>query len=172
MPVLPYPLYKLAMVGLLTVNVLIFARLGTPTNTLDAFAWLVLLVVYEVQNHMVLSVDFLRRLQRLRNVLIVVIMSVFLRYLQESEWLEVTNDILWFALIVLLETEVRWPDKVRQFRNSYWLATLTIFSGLIGMVLVWAWQSAWLDVYDACLWILAFASIEADILHILQRKPA
>ncbi len=33
-----------------------------------------------------------------------------------------------------------------------------------------AW--AWLDVYDAALWIVAFASIEVDIFQLFQRKQA
>ena len=47
---------------------------------------------------------------------------------------------------------------------------MTVFAGLIAMVIAWAWQSAWLDVYDAALWIVAFGSIEVDIFQVLQRK--
>jgi len=78
--------------------------------------------------------------------------------------------LLWFALIALLETEARWPAKVRQFKRSYWLASVLVFLGLIGVVVAWAWQSAWLDVYDASLWIIAFGLIDMDIFQLLQRK--
>jgi len=66
--------------------------------------------------------------------------------------------------------EVRLPDKVSKYRLSYWWATVIVFAGLIGMVIVWAWQSAWLEVYDAIVWIVAFGSIEVDIAQLLQRK--
>jgi hypothetical protein len=73
-------------------------------------------------------------------------------------------------LIALLELEVRWPDKVSQYWQNYRLATVTIFAGLIAVVIAWAWQSTWLAVYDATLWIVAFSAIEMDIFQILQRN--
>ncbi|MFZ2169900.1 MAG: hypothetical protein WAW61_09730, partial [Methylococcaceae bacterium] len=103
-------------------------------------------------------------------VLIVVIALVFVSYIHDSEWLDVVNSALWFVLIALLELEVRWPDTVFKYRQNNWLATVTVFAGLIAMVIAWVWQSAWLDVYDAILWIVAFASIEVDIFQFLQRK--
>ncbi len=88
----------------------------------------------------------------------------------DREWLEVINFIFWFALITLLELEARLPDKVFKCRISYWWATVIVFTGLIAMVMVWAWQSAWLDVYDAILWVIAFGSIEMDMNRILKRN--
>ena len=108
----------------------------------------------------------------IRNVLIAVIALVFVSYVHDSEWLDVVNSALWFALIALLELEVRWEDKMFKYRQYYWLATVTVFAGLLVMVIAWAWHSAWLDVYDATLWIVAFASIEVDIFQLLQRKHA
>jgi hypothetical protein len=103
--------------------------------------------------------------QGIRNVLIAVIVLVFVGYVHDREWLDVVNSALWFALIALLELEVRWPDKVSNYRQSYRLATVSVFAGLIAVVIAWAWQSAWLAVYDATLWIVAFASIEVDIFN-------
>jgi hypothetical protein len=45
-----------------------------------------------------------------------------------------------------------------------------VFIGLIGVVIAWAWQSAWLDVYDAIVWIIAFGLIEVDINQVLKRN--
>ena len=111
-----------------------------------------------------------KTLQWIRDVLIGVIVLVFVSYVHDSEWLDVVNSVLWFVLIALLELEVRWPDKVYQYRQSYWLATVTVFTGLIAMVIAWTLQSAWLDVYDAILWIVAFGSIEVDIFQLFKRK--
>lgn len=164
-----YPFYKLAIVTLLALNVAIFAWLESLTNAVDALVWVLLLVLYELETNGVAPLSE-NQLRPVRNALIILIVLVFFRYFQESEWLNVCNDLLWFALIALLEMEVRWPDKVLQFRHSYWLATVLVFIGLIAMVVAWAMQSAWLDVYDASLWIVAFGSIEADIFQLLQRK--
>ena len=168
---IPYPKFKLAIVVLLTVNVVIYAVADTLTSAVDALAWLMLLVLYELEANGAAPMAE-NTLHGIRDVLIAVIGLVFVSYVHDSEWLDVVNSALWFVLIALLELEVRWPDKVFKYRQSYWLATVTVFAGLIAMVIAWAWQSAWLDVYDATLWIVAFGSIEVDIFQLLQRKHA
>ncbi len=166
---LPYPKFKLAIVALLAINAVIYAVADTLTSAVDALAWLVLLALYELEaNGITLLTEKL--MHRIRDVLIAVIAGVFFSYIHDSEWLDVANSALWFGLIALLELEVRLPDKVFQYRQSYWLATVTVFAGLIAIVIAWAWQSAWLDVYDAALWIVAFGSIEVDIFQLFQRK--
>ena len=169
---LPYPLFKLAIVALLIVNAVIYAMVDTLTSAVDALSWLVLLVLYELEANGTAPLAQNTLHTVIRDVLIGVIVLVFVSYVHDSEWLDVFNSVLWFALIALLELEVRWPDKVFKCRQSYWLATVTVFSGLIAMVIAWAWQSAWLDVYDAILWIVAFGSIEVDIFQLFQRKQA
>ncbi|MGR8998163.1 MAG: hypothetical protein ACU88J_03835 [Gammaproteobacteria bacterium] len=166
---IPYPKFKLAIVILIALNAVIYGIVDTLTSAVDALVWLVLLVLYELEANGAAPLTE-NKLHGVRNVLIVVIALVFVSYVHDNEWLDVVNSALWFALIALLELEVRWPDKVFKYRQSYWLATVTVFAGLIAMVIAWAWQSAWLDVYDATLWIIAFASIEVDIFQLLQRK--
>ena len=168
---IPYPKFKLVIVVLLALNAVIYALVDTLTSAVDALAWLVLLVMYELEANGVVPLAE-NTLSKIRDVLIAVIVGVFVSYVHDSEWLDVVNSVLWFLLIALLESEVRWPDKVFKYRQSYWLATVLVFAGLIAMVMVWAWQLAWLDVYDATLWIIAFASIEVDIFQFFQRKQA
>lgn len=168
---LPYPKFKLAIVLLLALNAVVYALVDTWTSAVDALVWLALLVMYELEANGAATLAE-KTLNKIRDVLIAVIVLVFVSYVQDSEWLDVANSLLWFALIALLESEVRWPDIVFKYRQSYWLATVLVFTGLIAMVIIWAWQSAWLDVYDATLWIIAFASIEVDIFQFFQRKQA
>jgi hypothetical protein len=168
---IPYLKFKLAIVVLITLNAVIYAIVDTLTSTVDALSWLVLLVLYELETNDAAPMAE-NTLHRIRYVLIAVIALVFVSYVHDSEWLDVVNTALWFALIALLELEVRWPDKVLKYRQGYWLATVSVFAGLIAMVIAWISQSAWLDVYDATLWIVAFASIEVDIFQLLQRKGA
>lgn len=168
---LSYTKFKLAIVVLLTLNVVIYAWVDTLTSAVDELVWLVWLVLYELEANSVAPMAE-NTLYGIRKVLIAVVALVFVRYVHDSKWLDVFNSTLWFALIALLELEVRWPEKVFKYRQSYWLATVTVFAGLIAMVIALAWQSAWLDMYDATLWIVAFASIEMDIVQLLQRKYA
>ena len=168
---IPYPRFKLVIVVLIALNAVIYAMVDTLTSAVEALVWLPLLVLYELEANGAASMAK-NTLYEIRNVLIAVIALVFFSYVHDSEWLDVINSVLWFALIALLELEVHWPDKVFKYRQSYWLATLTVFTGLIAMVVAWISQSAWLDVYDAALWIVAFGSIEVDIFQLLQRKHA
>ena len=164
-----YPKFKLAIVVLIAVNVVIYAAVDNLIGAVDSLAWLMLLVLYELDaNCAGLMGD--KNLHRIRTFLIVVIALVFLAYVHDREWLEVINFIFWFALITLLELEAHLPDKVFKYRISYWWATVIVFTGLIAMVMVWACQSAWLDVYDAILWVIAFGSIEVDMNRILKRN--
>jgi len=168
-PNLNYPKFKLTIVALLALNTVIYALSDTLTSAADALVWLVLLVLYELETNGAAPLAY-DKLHQLRNVLITVIVLVFVSYLHDKKWLDVVNSLFWFALIALLECEVRWPDKVLKHRQSYWLATVTVFTGLIAMVIAWVWQSAWLNAYDAMLWIIAFGAIEVDIFQLLQRK--
>lgn len=167
---LQYPKSKLAILLLLTCNALIYAIVDTLTAAVDAGAWLILLVMYELQTHsneLPVSEAVLRTV---RSGLIGVIALVFFSYWHDSEWLDVVNSLLWFGLIAIMELEVRRPTVVFKYTNLFWLLTILIFSGLIVVAGLWLWQQAWLDAYDALLWIIAFGLIEVDIAQFLQRK--
>ena len=161
--------FKLIVVGLIAINVVIYAVVNNFIGALDSLTWLILLVLYELDaNFSGLMAE--KKLHRIRTFLIMVIALVFFVYVHSHEWLEVINFLFWLALIALLELEVRLPDKVANYRLSYWWATVIVFIGLIGVVIAWAWQSAWLDVYDAIVWIIAFGLIEVDINQVLKRN--
>jgi hypothetical protein len=166
---LPYPKFKLAILALLTLNVFIYAINDTMTSTVDALVWVALLMMFELETLKAAPIAS-RTLHRIRNALIIVIVLVFGSYIRDNEWLDVVNSLLWFALIALLELEVRWPSKVLQYPQAFWLATIAVFAGLVAMVAAWIWRADWLDAYDAALWIAAFATIEVDIFRFLQRK--
>ena len=167
---LPYPKFKLAILLLLSLNIILFSLFDTLTSAIDALSWVALLVMYELEA--LGSTKFIakRTQQTIRNVLIVVIALVFLKYIYDQEWLDIINGSLWLVLIGLLELEIRWPDKIAAKPQLFWLATVAVFTGLLGMVAAWLWQSAWLDAYDAALWITAFGLIEVDIFQFLQLK--
>lgn len=168
---LPYPKFKLAILALLTLNVFIYAVNDTMTSAVDALVWVALLLMFELETLKAAPIAG-RTLHWIRNVLITVIVLVFGSYIRDNEWLDVVNSLLWFALIALLELEVRWPRKVLEHQQVFWLITVAVFTGLVAMVAAWIWQADWLDAYDAALWIAAFATIEVDIFRFLQRKPS
>jgi len=169
-PALQYPKFKLAILVLLTLNAVIYTFVDTLTSTVDALAWLILLVMYELEtnsNNLPIAETIM---QSIRYGLIALISLVFVSYLQDSEWLDVVNSLLWFGLIAMLELEVHKPALVMRYGQLFWLLTVVTFIGLIMMAGIWLWQGVWLDGYDAALWIVAFGLIEVDILNFLKSK--
>ncbi|MDD2800090.1 MAG: hypothetical protein PHE96_01420 [Methylococcales bacterium] len=167
---LQYPKFKLAILALLTLNAVIYAFVDTWISTVDALVWLILLVMYELEtnsNNLPIAETIM---QSIRYGLIAMISLVFVSYLQDSEWLDVVNSLLWFGLIAMLELEVHKPALVMRYGQLFWLLTVATFIGLIVMAGIWLWQGAWLDGYDAAVWIVAFGLIEVDILNFLKRK--
>lgn len=169
---LQYPKPKLLILSLLAFNALLYALIDTLTSALDAITWLILLVLYELEANDVRLPWSAAVLQQIRNGLIGIIIFVFFSYMLEGDWLDVLNTLLWFALVVMLELEVRWPDWVNAHSRFKWLATVSIFIGLIGVAGLWCWQQAWLDAYDALLWIAAFGFIEVDLFQLLRRTQS
>jgi hypothetical protein len=166
-----YSKLKLTILFLLSLNIVLFGVFDDLTSTMDALSWVALLVMYELDAIGAGQYINANIQQKIRNALILVIALVFLKYLYDQQWLDIINGSLWLVLIGLLELEIRWPEKITTNKHAFWLATLSIFAGLLGMVAVWLWKSAWLDAYDAALWIIAFGLIEVDIFRFLKLKP-
>jgi len=76
---IPYPKFKLAILVLLTLNAVIYAIVDTLTSAIDAWVWLVLLVLYELEANNVAPLAK-NTLHGIRNVLIAVIVLVFVSY--------------------------------------------------------------------------------------------
>jgi hypothetical protein len=72
---IPYPKFKLAILVLLTLNAVIYAIVDTLTSAIDAWVWLVLLVLYELEANDVAPLAK-NTLQGIRNVLLAVIVLV------------------------------------------------------------------------------------------------
>ena len=72
---IPYPKFKLAILVLLTLNAVVYAMADTLTSTVDELAWLMLLVLYELEaSGVALTTE--NTLHGIRNILIVVIALV------------------------------------------------------------------------------------------------
>ncbi|NOU14158.1 MAG: hypothetical protein HOO92_09390 [Methylococcaceae bacterium] len=166
---LKYPFFKLALITLLVLNATLYALVDTLTSTLDAVSWLILLIIYELETS---SNRYFSKttLQVIRNAAIALIVLVFVSYWHDSEWLDITNSLLWFGIIALLELDIHKPNIVLRHSTIIWTLTITIFLSLFVMAGIWLWQGAWLDAYDALLWIIAFALIEVDFFEFLQKK--
>ncbi|OGA44846.1 MAG: hypothetical protein A3G24_25035 [Betaproteobacteria bacterium RIFCSPLOWO2_12_FULL_62_13] len=170
MMVLPwYSWFKIAVFALLACNASAFLLSGTPSEALDAAAWLTLLALFELetahedrlQGRHALAVTHASRVAAAAAVVIAAAGYVF-----EGEWLDAANSWLWIAVVVLLEFEVRYPGAVKRRRVSFAAVAATLYAGLAALVLAWAWRSEWFDAYDALLWLIAFVTIELNVLRL------
>jgi hypothetical protein len=168
----PYPKVKLSIVALLSINAVLFLFLDTWLAALDAFAWLLLLISYEIEAY---SIDLpinSAYLTLFRRAIIALLPIPVLGYILLGQGMETVNSMIWFVLIGVIEFKVGWPDYAIVYQNSLWGAQILLFLGLIAMAVLWAWMGDWLSAYDASLWIIAFAIIEADIAHFFKLPDA
>lgn len=170
-----YSLIKLAILVLLVLDAGIYASGDRPSAGLDAIAWLVLLLLFELETELGArwrASRFASVVHVIRAAAILAIGSAALAFLQESAWLDAANSVLWIAVVLLLEFEVRFPRIVAHRPRLFQAAATALYSGLGGLVIVWAGRDEWLDAYDALLWLLAFAVIEMDMLRFSRRSAA
>ncbi len=166
-----YPKLKLAILILLAIDVVIYAFVGTLTRFLDALSWMLLLVIYEMESMEVVLISQ-TVVSVVRNSLIAVIAWVLLRYFLDHQWLDVTNSAFWFVMIILFELKMRWPTIVQQYQSVYNVTNMAVLAGLGVVALLWLLDSAWLDAFDAALWLGALAVIDLDVFKLEEHKQA
>jgi hypothetical protein len=161
-----FRLFKAAAYALLAANLALYVLTGRPSEIVDAAAWLVLLVLFEIETaHGTRLAPGRRRLVRvLRLIASAGVLAAAASYLAEAEWLDAANAWLWLAVVALLEIEVRAPQAVERRRESFLIAAVVLYSALLLLVPVWLWQGEWLDAWDAALWLAAFFAIELNVL--------
>lgn len=163
---------KAAIFALLAVNTAIFAFSGTASEGLDSVAWLVLLILFELETG---SEAATRRrdavIHAVRLVAAAAIVVAAAGYLVAREWLDAVNSVLWIAVVAILEFQVRYRAAAARYRALTTLSAAALYSGLAAVALIWLWQAEWFGAYDAALWLLAFVAIEMNVLQLLQRRP-
>lgn len=166
--------FKRAIYALLALNLALYAAFGSAFQIVDTAAWIVLLVLFEIETAhgerltpgRVLAIHLLR----LGAAAAVLVAAV--GYLMERQWLDAANTWLWVAVVLLLELEVRFPRQVEARRRLFWTLTGALYALLAALVPAWAWRGEWLDAWDAALWLTAFFAIELNVLERQNGYPA
>lgn len=169
-----YGAFKIVVFALLVGNTAYYLVAGTPSKGFDAVAWLVLLALFALQTGFSAHLSTSRAAAAIRIARLIAALGVCAAgagYIVERDSLDAINTVLWIAVVVLLEFEVRRPRAVA--RHHIWFAASAgaLYTGLAVLVLIWAWRGEWMDAYDALLWLIAFATIEMDVLTV-TRAPA
>ena len=159
-----YRAFELAVFLLLVANAVVFALDGTASEGLDSAAWLTLLLLFALETG---HPDLLARqrvvtlVHGLRLVAAAAVVVAAVGYVDDGAWLDAVNAWLWIAVVCLLEFKVRFAR-----RFVVWTESIAGFAylGLAALVIAWASSGEWFDAYDAALWLVAFATIEMNVL--------
>ena len=156
-----------ALFALLAFNTAAYLLTGTASQALDSIAWLALLAMFELETgrsgrFREGRVNVFIRIVRIAAAL--ALLAALLGYWQQREWLDVVNVTLWIGVVVALELGVRRPDIVARHRRGFVAGSAALYAALVGLVLAWLLRREWFDAYDAALWLVAFALLEAGLL--------
>ena len=147
--------------ALLAANTVYYAVAGTTSKAVDAAAWLVLLVLFELEARLgPARPGVTRALRPARLMAGAGVFAATIGYVFDDDMIDAANSVLWIAVVVLLEVEFRKPALVAHARRTFAAAAFALYGGLALLVLVWAWRREYFDAYDAALWLVAFATIE------------
>lgn len=158
------------MYALLALDVALYAAHGTLTETLDTAAWLVLLLLFEWETgDWPRSPRSWRVVHGLRALASLVVAWACADYALQREWLDFANAATWLAVVLALELEVHMPPHRRRFHALRRVAMWPLYLALTGFIVAWLVlggtdvDGAWLDAWDATLWLVAFVVIELNL---------
>lgn len=163
-----YPRVKAALFVLLACNTAVFFFTGTLSEVLDAAAWLTLFALFELETgygDRFQQEPAQSAIRAIRLAAAAAVIAATIGYIAEGDMLDTLNSGLWIAVVMLLELEVRRPHFISARRGAFTAAAAALYCGLGILILIWAWQGAWFDAYDALLWLTAFMAIELNILR-------
>lgn len=167
-----YACFKATVFALLASNTAVYLASGTFSEALDSIAWLTLLVLFELETgfgHVLRAGPAIPTVHGVRLAALAAVGAAAAGFFYNNEWLDAANSVLWIAVVALLELEIRRPATVAVHRARFTAAAATLYSGLGAVVLAWLWRGEWFDAYDAALWLVAFATIEMNVLEAAQR---
>ena len=167
-----YSWFKAVVFALLTLNSAFYVYSGTTSEGLDSVAWLLLLALFELETAVAATRTWATVIRGVRLAAAAAIPLAAIGYFLGGEWLDVINSALWIAVVVVLELQVRVPATAMRYGAWSSAVLAALYAGLGTLAAVWLWRAEWFAGYDALLWLLAFVTIEIDVLHALQSRLA
>lgn len=168
-------LYKAAILILLIGDTAAFFIISDYSAGLDNLGWLILLLLFEAESLLqgrIREAGWLGALHAARLLAIACVVLAYGAYVAEQDWLDVANDTVWLMVVAFLEVEVRYSRSAARLRWLLMAVATVLYGSLAGFVVAWFWQGAWLDAFDASIWLVAFITIELDVLRLAERTAA
>jgi hypothetical protein len=165
--VTPHAKLQAALFALLACNTLYYILAGRFSEALESVAWYVLLTLFllETLRAQPLSARLRAATHFLRILATLSLFASAALYVRENEWLDAANLLLWIAVVVLLEAEIRRPAAVAAHRAAFTATAALLYTALGALVVTWLARGEWMDAWDAALWLTAFGVLELDLLR-------
>lgn len=176
-----FVVFRWLVYALLAGDVVLYARFGRATELLDTAAWFVLLLLFEWETGgWKLPARWRPALHGVRALAAVAVVVACVGYALERVWLDFANEMVWLGVIALLELEVRLPPRAVKLHRIRRATALVLYLALVGFMLTWAAMgvggddpnAAWLDAWDALLWLVAFVAIELNVFGLAPSRPS
>jgi hypothetical protein len=164
---------SVVLLALLACNTAYYVIAGRFSEALDSLAWYVLLILFLVEtarSPLVRSATGLTVMRVLRVIAMLAIMVSTALYVMERAWLDAANLVLWTAVVVLLEIEVRYPATLAVRHRAFAATAALLYGALALLVLTWLMHGEWMDAWDGALWLAAFAVLELELLTSEKQK--
>lgn len=165
-----FVLFKWAIYSLLAANVALYTTSGTSTEAVDTGAWVLLLLLFEWETGGWRSPRWSRPLVRLLRALAgLAVVWACIDYGLDGERLDFANAITWLAVVLALELELRMPATLARLHRMRRALAWVLYLALAGFAFAWWFHAvrgvdeAWLDAWDASLWLAAFVAIELNV---------
>ena len=177
-----FVVFKWIIYALLAGDVVLYSLYGRLTELIDTAAWLVLLMLFEWETGgWPLRARWIPALHGVRLLASVAVVVAVVGYALERVWLDFFNEATWLGVIALLELEIRLPPGAVRLHRMRRAIAVVLYVALVGFMLNWAVmglgeenpQAAWLDTWDALLWLVAFVVIELNVFGVRDAgKPS
>lgn len=175
-----FVVFKWLVYALLATNVGLYAWQGAATEVVDTAAWVVLLLLFERETGGYVPLNTRQRatVRAVRAAAGVAVAGACVAYAIAREWLDFANALTWLFVVLALELEVRVGMHWRRFHRLRAAFAWLLYAALAGFVVTWLVlgvgrvEGAWLDAWDATLWLAAFAVIELNVFGFATARSA
>jgi hypothetical protein len=166
--------FKVVVYGLLLLNTLLLIRYATWREALEQGGWLMILAAFEWESRGPY------RAQRpfaapagLEGLGYAIAIFCWGAYAAAGEWLDFANASLWLLVVAAIAGDLHWQ---RNYGRTGWrlraLVKGFLYVALLGVALLWGLQGAWLDAWDAVIWLLCFFVIELKLFDFRKVSSA
>ena len=171
-PARGFVVFKWCVYALLALDVLLFGLYGRATELLDTAAWVVLVLLFEWETGgWGLPARARPLLHGVRALAAIGVVVAVVGYAMEREWLDFANEATWLGVVALLEVDLRLPSRFKRAHRLRRYAAAALYLALGGFLVTWLLagiagddpRAAWLDTWDAALWLVAFWVIELNV---------